>query len=368
MTTHLLKTPEYPAESFHAVCDLLKSFSGPIKYCHPDYPFRIKDFPYLEVHDMPVKYYSKIAKKNPENYKPDRYQEKKLTWDELLVLCNDYRRAKDIPKDDFVIVLTDRSNELNWFSYMDTNRNGFIQAEGWENFVTTDHKYPVAYQVMENILQSLMKLDASAAPNEFIHEKSRACINDFCGNKEDVILKLRTGDLCEACTRRVKEMNIPPEVIMQIISTIRGVRDQVLFMKESALFFETSPVVVTADYQVLLPKYGNHEIKLTPLMRTLYIFLLSKPNGVRLVDLCEFRNDLLTIYRKLDRRDDQEKSRQAIDSLVYANGESFNQKKSKINTAIRELLSDPRANNYIIQGSRNEAYKINLPSDMITFE
>ena len=65
--------------------------------------------------------------------------------------------------------------------------NIFIYGEEWEYYTKKDAKYGIAYQVLENIFQSLIDLNIDDVDNEpNIHVPSIGCINDMCMDKVDV--------------------------------------------------------------------------------------------------------------------------------------------------------------------------------------
>lgn len=145
-----------------------------------------------------------VPKKNPEDYKEDKYQHNILEWGQLLELCRHYRTSEYVPSEDFVFLLTEEAmNGTGLVLLMKTEM--LLQVEGWMNFINVEHKYPTAYQIAENILQSLMEIDVINIPNKYVHQIARGCVNDFCENKQDVTLKLRTADICPDCFERIEE-------------------------------------------------------------------------------------------------------------------------------------------------------------------
>ncbi len=55
-----------------------------------------------------------------------------------------------------------------------------------------DSKFGIAYQCIENIFQSLIDLNienTDLEPN--IHKTSIGCINDYCENKPEILMKLQ---------------------------------------------------------------------------------------------------------------------------------------------------------------------------------
>ena len=65
---------------------------------------------------------------------------------------------------------------------MDKQQNVFIHTADWETFIPGDPKYPVAYQVISNVLQLQMS-DDLAQKEDCLHEVAIGCMNDSrnCG-------------------------------------------------------------------------------------------------------------------------------------------------------------------------------------------
>jgi hypothetical protein len=161
MKVHLIKTPEYESENFRDVCDLLSSFDGALEFVATEYEFDKNQFPFLHkiFPDLKFKYESDIKKIyfNKELGLP-------LSSRELFSLCDFYRNTFNIHSDDFVVLLTIRRNALNWFSHCE-NKNAFVHTGDWEHYTDANPKYAIAYQVVENVMQSLIKLDTVTIPN-----------------------------------------------------------------------------------------------------------------------------------------------------------------------------------------------------------
>jgi hypothetical protein len=114
-----------------------------------------------------------------------------------------------IQKDDLVILLSGIPNDQNWFSAFQlptSKRNIFICTEDWEYYLPESKvHFAIAYQVVENCMQVLMDLNYEKPENApYIHMKSRGCLNDFCGDKRDIRLKIQTANICESCLEKIK--------------------------------------------------------------------------------------------------------------------------------------------------------------------
>ena len=203
MKVYLIKSPDYEIDNFKDVCDLLNSFDGPIKFISSFYEFDKKDFPFLNYELFPSHNFEYPSNKNIVRYTSDKGDP--LSWRELFSLCRFYREVFKIEDDSFVVLLTKRKNALNWFSAVDEARNIFVHTAEWELYTNKNAKYPIVYQVVENVLQFLMKIDIENVPNEFVHEPLKGCMNDFCDDKSQIIIKLQTANICDTCVRKIQD-------------------------------------------------------------------------------------------------------------------------------------------------------------------
>ena len=361
MKVHLIKTPEYEMQDFRDICELLSSFDGPLEFIPSYYEFDRSDFYFLQYDLYP--YHGFKFPSNDVALKFDAEREYPLSWRELFSLCTHYRELSYIDSESFVVLLTQRKNGLNWFSAIDGAKNIFVHTAEWELYTKVNSKYPVAYQVIENIMQSLMKIDIYDAPNQYIHEPLKGCMNDFCNNKKQIIIKLQTANICHDCIEKIRKEGVNAKILKQAKSIFNGIRNEFIFQEE-----EQSPdpvsLIVDSKGKILIPEY-NLEIKLTPLFKTLYLFYLSKPEGVTVAQLCDYKKELLSIYKKLRPSVSTEDAETRITNLSHPLGDGFNPTKSHINKIITVLLKEPLADFYRISGTAGNSYKVNVPKNLI---
>lgn len=129
MKIQLIKTPEYAQNDYEEVTELLKSFEGPLKFISTAYEFNRKDFYFLG-YDL----YPNHRFKYPDNKTLVEFDPRRgfpLSWYELFRLCDFYRDLFKVGADDFVVLLTQRKNALNWFSAFNDKKNVLcIQLNG----------------------------------------------------------------------------------------------------------------------------------------------------------------------------------------------------------------------------------------------
>lgn len=139
-----------------------------------------------------------------------------------------------------------------------------------------------------------------------------------------------------------------------------------------------SMIVVTYDFHIILPDYGNMEIVMEPLVKAVYILFLRHPEGIMFKNLYDYREELEIIYRcvrskknQIDRLLDSPSSPQiskSVDSLCNPTKNSINEKCTRIKEAFILKFSDYLAQNYYITGSKATVKKISLPRSYVYWE
>lgn len=129
-----------------------------------------------------------------------------------------------------------------------------------------------------------------------------------------------------------------------------------------------SELHVTKEYKQLVLEDYSTEIELEPLMKTLYVFYLKHPEGVRRNDIQDHQEELQQIYTQITNKSDLEKVKKSIDSLVDISGKSFDEKISKIKKYLIDLLGEKLADNYVVFKSASEEYRIKLNPVKIKFD
>lgn len=147
--------------------------------------------------------------------------------------------------------------------------------------------------------------------------------------------------------------------------TARGVSRallmQILFLKESL----PSKLVITDDFRLLLPAYGNREIKMPKLSKTLYFLYLRHKEGLRFKELCDHKDELYDLYRTVSPREDMREMEQSVERLVDSTGNSININCSRIKNAFVSQFDDSIAKQYYIDGQRGEPKFIALDRSLV---
>ena len=126
-----------------------------------------------------------------------------------------------------------------------------------------------------------------------------------------------------------------------------------------------SRLVIDTQFKIWLPDYDNTEILLTPLPKTLYIFMIMRTEGIRFKELPQYRKDFLNIYSKIGNRLNLDQMKKSINDLTDIRSNSIHEKCSRIREAFSSQLQASVAPHYYINGSRNETKRIPLDSSLI---
>ena len=361
MKVYLIKTPEYEIEEFRAVCDFLNCYDGILEFIPSFYEFNKGEFYFLQYELFPEHVFSYPS--NETAIKFDSNRGAPLSWRELYSLCDYYREIFRIENDAFVVLLTKRKNSLNWFSSFDGRRNIFVNTAEWNQFTSVSSKYPISYQILENIMKSLMNLDIANDKDTYLHEPVRGCMNDFCVNKNQIIIKLQTANICLQCMERIKMEQIDVKIIQQVRHIFNDIRNEFIFLNDQ-VHTEPTAMVIDKNGKILLPEF-KIEIKLSPLFKTLYLFLLTKEEGVTLNHLSDFKKELLAIYLKVKPYAIMDQALMSIQNLTHPLGDGFNPAKSHINKNIVDLLGDPLSEFYKISGEKGKSFSVKIPRNLL---
>lgn len=144
------------------------------------------------------------------------------------------------------------------------------------------------------------------------------------------------------------EVNNLSEEIREKVNKLRlyGVSEiaiKALFQKEQKL----SRLVITDDYRIVLPDYGDMEIKMEPLPKAVYFLYLRHPEGLMFKELPCCRDEFMEIYSRLTNRRDAVALRSA-ERVLDPTDNSINEKCSRIREAFISKFDDTLAHKYYI--------------------
>lgn len=141
-----------------------------------------------------------------------------------------------------------------------------------------------------------------------------------------------------------------------------------------------SPLVITKDFRIILPNYGNKEVMLSPIHKSLYMLFLNHPEGIEFKNLIDYREELLAIYNEVGNRVGPDKMVETVNRLTNPLDNAINEKCSRIKAAFSDLMDEYQADYYIINShiKRHQSTStklwferlkiINLPRELVVME
>ncbi|WP_344816645.1 hypothetical protein [Flavobacterium cheonanense] len=298
------------------------------------------------------------------------YIERKKTWEQLFAECDNYRKSKALPDEDIVVLLTDIGNELNWFGGVAPSmKNYFIQTSNWEHFFgnSIDIRFPIAYEIIIWVMRYYMFPDREETLKG-VHKKSIGCIMDFCKDKSQIILKMRTADVCESCMNKFIERDIPTLYSRQFFDILDGIRNSMTFRGRATLLQQPSRVEIRGHTKkIFFTDLGGLELALNPKEKAIYFLFLNFEEGIRISHLSDYRNDLEQLYRQFSNLSERELIDRAIDVLINPLENDINVVLSRINRKIKNAVGDSLYDFYCIRGERGEKKSIKLNRELIMY-
>ncbi len=407
MLVHLIRTKGVSDELYFGCYEFLNQFVGPYSFELSDKPreITIKDEIRIVKPDDPR--YDIKEKIRYSQYMPpaeSKIQERK-SWRDLFRINNKYRKSTDdfdsqrnVLSDDnqyhssfesdealvaedrldyirteapyIVILLTEHANHENWFVGYDPNLKGnyFIHTDGWDHFTSGDPRYPVCYHIASTLLKHAM-FDNPEEMGNYMHYQSKGCMMDFCQNKSEVMLKLRTADVCPECQNLIRAKKITHMQLRYTFDVMEDIRRQLLFKDRYDLLRQATPMLVKGRSQkIVLPEMGMLQIGLSPTERAVYLLFLNHPEGIRLAEMGEYKGELRGILNKVSPSDSRETIEGQLENLCEYNSNSLSEKMSRIKRKFDEKLGAAMSEHYYIKGPNGGLKKIDLDRNYLQYE
>lgn len=157
------------------------------------------------------------------------------------------------------------------------------------------------------------------------------------------------------------------EIVNQIKSLMQQLKAQGFTEEDIDLMLSASD-----ESRLTIDRRGNlifdnltARIKLTPMERTLYMFLLRYPEGVPVEDLYMYFDELVEIYMTVTVFDDREVSLDAVGALVDDSRTTLYSNVSRIKRKLTDSLGVRGAAPFIIQRS-GDIYRIPINRSLVS--
>jgi hypothetical protein len=374
MEVNLIKSSGMTKEVFTKVMDLLQSIDGPLKFvCDPASVINFED------DELVVRRFEDPEdfgrKKLPPGYSTlMNYKLKEIpevntaSWETLFNKCRQYRRQHNIAPNAFVILLTDVSNMYNWFSAANLENpfDGFVHTEDWDYYLDAAAAFPIAYEVLALVLQQSM-FQKKGDMKRLVHQRPVGCINDLCMNKQDIILKLRTADICGTCMQALRAA-MPDLYIRHALKIMESLRFKMLLSQNFLQNTEPSRLLVDRFNKIRLIDFGNLELQFNATEKALYLFYLRHPDGVSFGALPQHKQEIFELYSSLSNAGMRADMQQRVDTLVAVTGNAASENISRIKRKLIDVLGAEMAIAYCIQGPNGEKKTIPLDRNLVLWD
>lgn len=395
MRVHLIRSADFSAHTYQSVLQIVRLNQGPVEFLASESDAHIANAIEVEIEtkesfekakeSRDLNSISNASRRNESQYEPELsmfsdmkserpsisfpHKTTKANWQQFFDACTYYRLSHKIPESDLVVLLTDTANDANWFGGADKNmKNAFIHTADWHHYFDgLNERFPIAYEVIAWTIRMLIVKDSSQLAN-YWHTEPRGCLSDFCKDKRQIVLKMRTADICLDCMALLKETGVDVRIFSQLIETMEGIRRYFLSIERSLFLNRPSSVLVSGyTHRIFFRDYGNLELNLNPKQRAIFCFFLKHPEGVRLVELVDHRSEIGALYHRFSTFSSLEEIDESLNLLLDPMENNLNETLSRIRSVIRQTLGQRIAENYFIKGNRGEPYRIELEPSLVEF-
>ena len=174
----------------------------------------------------------------------------------------------------------------------------------------------------------------------------------------------RKHDLLETimtCIDEAKELGIYEELIREALEKLAHDPYNSL-IKE----LKISRLVIDSEYRIFLPDYGNKEIRMATLPKSLFILFLKHPEGIILKQLSDYEPELMNIYKIISNRENITDMNDSIKRICTPFENSLNEKLSRIREAFVKNISEKYAEYYYVTGVKGETKQIKLDRRLVS--
>ena len=373
MKVHLIRSEGFPVEDFNNVVNLLKLQRGPIEFV-PSVPIVLpeaeQELTYETFSDF-TKKDSNVSFSKISSFAADDFPltQPVWTWPQLFKVCTNFRLKNRIPIEDHVILLTEKANDKNWFGCVDASmRNYFVHTADWDLYFenNADARFPIAYEIVVWLMRSLMYNNQQEIMDN-VHRRPKGCMMDFCEDKKEIVLKMRTADICPSCTMHISKRDLKKTYLKQIFATMDGIRENLLFRQRSVLLMEPSKLEIRGYRKdIFLTDLGDLQVNLNPKEKSLFLLYLNHPEGIKRSHLVDHVTELRSYYAMISSSASNEQINENIQRLVDVTEGNMDQVFSRIRNKFRTAIPDLWTN-YAIQ-SIGETHKIVLNRELVTYK
>ena len=282
------------------------------------------------------------------------------TTEKLINLSFDARKLIKCNNDDFVVTLTSLRHFDNWFSAT-SGRDIFVTTTDWDLITKRDPFCCMAHQVVENIFQSLLEIYwQNADGHSNVHMDPIGCLNDFCGSKPDVLLKMTTANICPSCEALAKKRQVSEKVLNQIEGLLENLRG---YLKKPLRGKENGPEKIKIDEKGNVFRANGEEINFSKskIQKLLFIFYLiqQQPVYIQHEEHRPLLDRIAGILKGIPTK--------SINGITeYGDGNNFRVQLTNLNIRINDEMGPALARYYTISpaAGRGNGYMMTLPNEL----
>ena len=125
---------------------------------------------------------------------------------------------------------------------------------------------------------------------------------------------------------------------------------------------------ITKDFRILLPERFDTEVRLRPLVKTVFLLFLRHPEGIRFGNLQDYRKELTELYMGISPCSDAETARERIARLTDPRDNSIHEKAANLSAALSKYFKPARLPAYTITGKAGTPKRIRLDRALVEWE
>jgi hypothetical protein len=131
---------------------------------------------------------------------------------------------------------------------------------------------------------------------------------------------------------------------------------------------EGERILVTKDFRILLPDRFDTEIRLRPLVKTVFLLFLRHPEGISYGDLPAYREEMTDLYKGITRRSDPAQLQESIDRLVDPKDNSIHEKAANLAATLAKYFRPEQLPAYTLTGKAGTPKRIRLDRSLVKWE
>ena len=143
----------------------------------------------------------------------------------------------------------------------------------------------------------------------------------------------------------------------------KGLDDDIL--KDIVVTGNCKGIKLAAGGAMTLLDYGV-TVKLNPMEKTLYTLFLRNEGGIYVDDFWKYYDELVEIYRKMTRFEDEDAITDAVDNVLDDSRVTLYANLSRIKKKITEAAGRAAADKYAILRGKDNVYRLAVPRDLVS--